>query len=134
MRERNPLAAWKASVPETAVVKAIRDGLTASGIPHYEIKARTPCPRCHQWPAQACEPGIPDLIGWIPRSLLAGIAGTSVPLFIEVKRPQGGIESQAQKQFVERAVTDGGIALFARSWECVSNVLKACGVRIPKGL
>lgn len=136
--------AWKDSVLEKSIVKVIRDGLNACRIPNYEVKARTPCAKCHLWTVAASEPGIPDLIGWIPAALLnlpvkPDENGTvprrfSRPLYIEVKRPKGGIEGEAQKQFLQRAIRDGGIAIFARDWDTVADTLRTAGVRIPKGL
>lgn len=137
--------AWKDSVLEKSIVRVIRDGLNACRIPNYEVKARTPCAKCHLWTVAASEPGIPDLIGWIPESLLnlpvkPDVAGSVIqrryarPLFIEVKRPKGGIEGEAQKQFMQRALAGGGIAMFARDWETVADMLRASGVRIPEGL
>jgi hypothetical protein len=140
--------AWKNSVLEKSIVKVIRDGLNACRIPNYEVKARAPCAKCHMFTVAASEPGIPDLIGWIPAGrciLKTTLSAESVkpvhwmnskaiPLFIEVKRPQGGIESEAQKQFVERVNKDVGIALFARDWDTVADALKAAGVKIPEEL
>lgn len=136
--------AWKDSVLEKAIVKVIRDGLNACRIPNYEVKARMPCAKCHLWTVAASEPGIPDLIGWIPESLLqlpvkpdaSGVLPRRYarPLFIEVKRPKGGVEGEAQKEFMRRAVAGGGLAIFARGWDEVADMLRASGVRIPEGL
>jgi hypothetical protein len=130
--------AWKDSVLEKAIVKVIRDGLTACRIPQYEVKARTPCAKCHLWTVAASEPGIPDLIGWIPAALNLKRSErhgpVAIPLFIEVKRPKGGIEGEAQKQFIERANRDGGVAMFARDWDTVAGTLRRVGIKIPEGL
>lgn len=127
---------WTNSILEKAIVKVIRDGLNACRIPNYEIKARTPCARCHLFTVAASEPGIPDLVGWIPANLMPMWPAhvRAVSLFVEVKRPKRGIESEAQKQFLERANRDGAIAIFARGWDECAGQLRAAGVKLPKGL
>ncbi len=125
---------WKNSILEESIVRVIRDGLNACRIPNYRVRERIPvCPRCHGFIGKPSEEGIADLVGWIPAALWTG-NGRSVPLFVEVKRPQGGIESEVQKQFLERANRDGGIGMFARDWDTVADTLRRAGVKIPQGL
>lgn len=121
------------TVLENSIVKVIRDALNACRIPNYRVRERiSVCPRCHHFIGQASEEGIPDLVCWVPARLTE--VRYSRPLFIEVKRPKGGVESEAQKQFTERAITDGGIAMFARDWDTVADTLRAAGVKIPEGI
>jgi hypothetical protein len=125
---------WTNKVLEKTIVKVIRDGLNACRIPNYRVRERICiCPRCHQFIGQPSEEGIADLVGWIPAFLWPG-EGRSVPLFIEVKRPKGGIEGEAQKQFLERAKRDGGIAMIARGWDEVADQLRGAGVKLPEGI
>ncbi len=58
-------------------------------------------------------PGIPDLIGFVPRKNTH-----AQPLFIEVKRP-GGRRRPEQEQFIADAKADGCCAFFAESWDDV---------------
>lgn len=140
---------WTNSILEETIVKVIRDGLNACRIPNYRVRERiSRCDKCHSFIGQGSEVGIPDLIGWIPARLMSwygklfewfrvnvlGREPHGIPLFIEVKRPKGGIESEAQKQFIERANRDGGIAMFARGWDEVAGQLRAAGVKVPEGL
>ncbi len=70
-------------------------------------------------------PGIPDLIGWAIRR--DWTPNTTVPLFIEVKRP-GGVRRPAQERWIAEAKADGCIAFFAESWEDVVRELKTFGL------
>jgi hypothetical protein len=131
---------WTNSILEETIVKVIRDGLNACRIPNYRVRERIPvCYKCHSFVGQGSECGIPDLLCWIPAGLMPPCPvreahARAVPLFIEVKRPKGGIESQCQKQFIERANRDGGIAIFARGWDECADQLREAGVKIPAGL
>lgn len=81
-------------------------------------------------------PGIPDLVGWIPKhGLKVTTEGQVVPaygtaLYIEVKRP-GGVRRPAQIRFIEEAVQGGCVAFFADSWECCLGELKKFGIDLP---
>lgn len=115
-------------------MKVIRDGLTAARIPNYRVRERIAvCPRCHGFVGKPSEAGLPDIMGWIPAHLLSG-KEHSVPLHIEVKRPKGSVEREAQKEFIERANRDGGIAMFARDWDSVVIRLHDIGAKIPDGI
>ena len=133
---------WRNSILEKTIVKSLMQGLIACRIPVFRINAPIPCSRCHRYSCEPNEAGIPDIVGFIPKrmvdtgdnpfGLLSPVPAT--PLFIEVKRPKGGVESEAQKAFIERARKDGAIAFFARGWdECADN-LRQAGVKIPEGL
>jgi hypothetical protein len=78
------------------------------------------------------EPGIPDLIGWVPDPAprhLPGPQGLAFPLFIEVKRP-GGARRAAQERFIEEARSGGCIAFFAESWTDVIRELYPFGIKL----
>jgi hypothetical protein len=128
--------AWKQTILEKAIVKVIRDGLVACRIPHWLILARVPCPKCKTWGAEPADRGIPDIAGIVPPNLF--LDQTPVwgrPLFIEVKRPQGGVESIEQQSFIEERRKAGAIAFFARGWDDVAENLTQAGVHIfPKDL
>ena len=81
------------------------------------------------------EPGIPDLIGWVPSALMRPINVDALPLFIEVKRPKGaghrgGVHRPAQIRFIEEAKADGCIAFFADSWEQCVQELEKYGIKV----
>jgi hypothetical protein len=83
--------------------------------------------------------GIPDLIGFIPGSVLpwnqnptaAARILWGLPLFIEVKRP-GGRRRFMQEQFIASAKEGGAIAFFAESWNDVIREFEILGI-ILKG-
>lgn len=82
------------------------------------------------------EPGIPDLVGWIPVQTMmmmqmGGDIRHSLPLFIEVKRP-GGARRIAQTRFIEDAKKDGCVAFFAESWTDVLRELYGIGIKISE--
>lgn len=140
---------WNNSILEETIVKVLMDGLTACRIPVFRVRERiSSCPKCHQFVGRPSEAGIPDLVGWIPpgvrnraimyapalNEVTTGDYSSALPLFIEVKRPKGGVESAVQREFLARARAGGAIAFFARGWdECVAE-LKAAGVKIPEGI
>lgn len=79
------------------------------------------------------EPGIPDLVGWIPSTILDAEVMPrttwSLPLFIEVKRP-GGARRPAQIRFIEEAKAGGCAAFFAESWTDVMRELYSFGIKL----
>jgi len=121
---------WNETVLEKAIVKVIRGGLVACRIPHWLILARLPCPKCGTWGATPPDPGIPDIAGIVPPNLLDTPSSWGRPLFIEVKRPRGGVEGEFQKRFIEDRRQQGAIAFFARGWDDVAENLTKAGVRI----
>lgn len=86
------------------------------------------------------EPGIPDLIGWLPNTMNCEIKFsptrrflTAVPLYIEVKRP-GGVRRPAQELFIADARKDGCVAFFAESWTDVLRELYEAGIKLSEGV
>jgi hypothetical protein len=79
------------------------------------------------------EPGIPDLVGYIPKIIHYGpisiTRDIAFPLYIEVKRP-GGARRPAQIRFIEEAKLAGCVAFFAESWFDVIRELYPYGVRL----
>lgn len=82
------------------------------------------------------EPGVPDLVGWLPRRLpvsaplsSAGTRTDPLPLYIEVKRP-GGRRSFFQERFISEAKEAGCAAFFAESWADVRRELAAFGLQL----
>lgn len=59
--------------------------------------------------------GAPDIIGYLPGGRF---------LAIEVKRPRGGVVSQAQDEWIERAMTAGCCAFVARSLDEVVEIME----------
>ena len=130
---------WRDSILEETVVKVLMDGLTACRIPVFRVRERIPrCHRCHQFVGRASQQGIPDLIGWIPhyqfRKSGVEVYAPARPLFVEVKRPKGGLESAVQKEFIDRARKGGAVAFFCRSWDECADQLRSAGVQLPEGL
>jgi VRR-NUC domain len=82
------------------------------------------------------EPGIPDLVGWLPRqqpeSAQPSSTGTRtdpLPLYIEVKRP-GGRRSFFQERFISEAKEAGCAAFFAECWADVVRELSTFGLKL----
>lgn len=132
----------KKKILEEAIVKVIMQGLVACRIPVYRVQHRLPfCFHCHKPSGMPGTLGIPDLIGWIPAEMQKAqeckVDGfihkplTGRALFIEVKRPVGGVASIEQRDFIQRAMGHGCIAFFARGWDDVADRLRAAGVKIP---
>ena len=130
---------WIDSTLEETIVKVLMDGLTACRIPIFRVRERiSKCPKCYGFVGQPSQAGVPDLVGWIPSTILDAEVMSrttySLPLFIECKRPIGGIESAVQKEFIDRARRGGAVAFFCRGWdECVAE-LRGFGVQLPEGI
>lgn len=80
------------------------------------------------------EPGIPDLMGWLPFAPNEGMRGVPqgnrpLPLYIEVKR-LGGVRRPAQERFIQEARAGGCAAFFAYSWADVVRELEKFGVSL----
>lgn len=117
---------------EEPVVKQILDGLRAHGFEAHRVKERiSVCWRCKGFIGQPGEKGIPDLIGWMPRNSNAE-RYSPIPLYIEVKRPKGGVKREEQIAFIERARAAGAIACFARSWDDVADEFKRHGIVVGR--
>jgi hypothetical protein len=116
---------------ESHVLKEIVDRLWLQAkIKVWQVRERIPG---HGVPST---PGIPDLIGWIPKGVMISYPDKlmepfekafATPLFIEVKRP-GGAHRLAQTQFIDEAVQGGCCAFFAESWQDVVSELASVGV------
>lgn len=108
---------------EEDVLQEIMQRLWYSGIPVFREKERIPrCPHCGLYVASAksaTDRGHPDLHGYIPARL--SVTGVAVPFYIEVKRPQGGVRSYEQEEFIRRAQAAGVLAFFANSWAVVKE-------------
>lgn len=91
--------------------------------------------------------GLPDLVGWIQRKqTIVGFVHFvhgkqfsertilfSLPLFIECKKPHGGVRRPAQIQFIEEARRDGCVAFFASSWDDVVKELdEQAGIKLKE--
>lgn len=127
---------WQRKVSEEDVLEEIVSRLWFQvKIKVWRVRERIPG-MCS--PKNLSTPGIPDLIGFIPRNTLRVSEWTNVtvehhglpaqPLFIEVKRP-GGARRPAQEAFIAEALAGGCCAFFAESWEDVVAELKKVGIR-----
>lgn len=123
---------WRNSILEKTIVKSLMDTLPLFKIRVMRINAPVPCARCHTFSTQPNVAGIPDIVGWVPPGMLCGGGPWGRPLFIEVKRPKGGRAEVEQKEFIERAKSEGAIAIFARGWDECAEQLRASGVKLPE--
>lgn len=118
---------WQPRINEEMVLREIVERLWWAKIPVYRIN----CPVGGK--VRPNEAGIPDLMGWIPSTILDAEVMPrttySKPLFIEVKRP-GGVRRPAQVRFIDGAKSDGCVAFFAESWDDVVKNFRLCGLEI----
>jgi len=68
-------------------------------------------------------PGSPDLVGHVIMTLPDG-RRIARALYVEVKRPGGGVLSPAQIAWLDRARADGALVVVARSLEDVLRALQ----------
>lgn len=135
---------WLKSQLEEPVVQAHLELFPLLGIQLWRERERVParktaCPACHKvFSVNVSAPsdgGHPDTHGYVPIKLLsernAPTVNWPVPLYIEMKRPVGGVEGVKQRDTIERINRDGGIAFFTRSIDETAEKLKARGVRWP---
>lgn len=131
---------WIDATLEKSIVKVLMDALPLIGIRAHLILARTPCKYCGKWSGTPPAIGIPDIGGRIPAKLFQGsitggpMAPWARPLYIEVKRPKGGVEGMEQSAFLESVRTDGGVAFFCRGLDECCEQLDAAGVIIPEAI
>jgi hypothetical protein len=125
---------WRNAILERTIVKSLMDTLPLFKIRVIRINAPIPCPRCKTFSTQPNVAGIPDIVGWVPPGVLSEGGPWGRPLFIEVKRPKGGREEIEQKEFIERAKSEGAIAIFARGWDECAEQLRANGVKLPEAV
>lgn len=117
---------------EEDVVQKIIALLWYSGIPVFRERERVPnCPSCGKFVSKPSEAGHPDLHGWLPSR--KNSSRTATPFYIECKRPDGGVETEVQKEFIRRARRDGVLAFFAHEWSDVWWNFWGIGVRLPEG-
>jgi hypothetical protein len=128
-------ATWIDHTLEKAVVKVLMDALPLIGIKVYRILERMPCTHCGKWSGTPPAKGIPDIGGSIPPRLMRGpMQLWARPLYIECKRPKGGVEGLEQSAFLQSVRDDGGIAFFSRGLDDCCAQLDAAGVIIPKAI
>jgi len=107
-----------ARVKESPVLKAVDEYLWAKQIPHYRINSgalKTPSGGFVKFGAK----GMSDYYA-------IGPAGISI--WIECKRPVGGVLSAAQKEFLDCINRNGGIGIVVNSIESLEQQLKEAGV------
>jgi hypothetical protein len=130
---------WADHTLEKSIVKVLMDALPLMGIKVHLTLSRMPCTKCHGWSGTPPAKGIPDIGGWIPAKLFQWTRGSGSdrwarPLYIECKRPKGGVEGLEQAAFLESVRKDGGVAFFCRGLdECCEN-LSVAGVIIPTAI
>jgi len=105
-------------VKENPVVNAVQKYLALKKIPHYRINSgamKTPRGGFIRFGAK----GMSDIYA-------IGPAGISI--WIECKRPVGGILSVPQKEFLDCINRNGGIGIVVNSIESLEKQLKEAGV------
>jgi hypothetical protein len=116
---------------EEHVVKEIMQRLWLSGVPIFRERERIhTCPHCHHFIAAPSDPGHPDLHGYVPSHLLGKKKAQAVPVYIEAKRPEGGVRSAVQEQFISDALSRGCIAGFATCWDEVNKLFVERGIKL----
>jgi hypothetical protein len=127
---------WIDSTLEKSIVKVLMDALPLCGIHVHLILSRMPCTHCGKWSGTPPAAGIPDIGGWIPSRLMSKCPPSyrAVPLYIEVKRPKGGVQGAEQTAFLESVRRDGGVAFFARGLDECCQKLSEAGVNIPEAI
>jgi hypothetical protein len=123
---------WIDHTLEKSIVKVLMDALPLIGIHAHLILARMPCTHCGKWSGTPPAKGIPDIGGLIPAKLFRGETPLwARPLYIECKRPRGGVEGIEQQDFIERVRREGGVAFFCRGLDECCEELDRAGVKIP---
>jgi hypothetical protein len=127
---------WEPVIYEEDVVQRVSVLLKYSGCVTVRIRERAKCPNCKSFTTQPSDPGIPDLIGYIPPAVWARHhpeeqgQSRGVPFFIEVKRPKTGRKRYAQVAFIDSVKADGVLAFFADGWDVVKAEFKRIGVTL----
>lgn len=118
---------WQPALTEEHVVLEIMQRIGFEGISIWRIN----CPVGGK--VRPNVPGIPDLIGYVSAvNGTTGIRQSTIPLYIEVKRP-GGARRPAQELFIAKAKADGCCAFFAESWSDCVKEFKAIGIELKTG-
>ncbi len=132
-------------IREEDVLQQIYKMLWYSGIPVMRERERIPKVKCKSCGAEVfvgkpSDAGHSDLHGLIPAAKLPPPFRSktpnayAMPFFIEVKRPDGGIHSAVQQEFIVRMISYGAMAFFAHSWQDVRNEFyKRVGILLPEG-
>jgi hypothetical protein len=103
---------------EASVLRAVDHWLTAKGIAHWRINSgalKTEGGRFVRFGAR----GMADIYA-------IGQEGKSI--WIECKRSEGGVVSDAQREFLECVAANGGIGIVVSSVESLERQLKGYGV------
>lgn len=126
MKKLSDRQLYERTLTEEDVVGQIRSFLELNGARVHRIVERIP------WGRKTSTPGIPDIIGWMPRGRSTGneinpFLGSAKSFYIEVKRP-GGKRRPAQTTWISDAVNDGVLAFFAESVDDVVNAFASHGI------
>jgi hypothetical protein len=118
---------YERKILEEDVVKEIMQRLGYAQIKVFRHRERIPIVngKFKRFAGGSSTPGIPDLFGWIKRSMTYGI-----PFYIEVKRPGDNRHRPAQTKFIEEAKADGVIAFFAESYLDVQKGFMEAGIEL----
>ena len=105
-------------VKEGDVKSAVLDWLTFNRIPHWRINSgalKTPRGRFIRFGAK----GMSDIYA---------IGKNGMSIWIETKRPRGGVVSAGQREFLDCINRNGGIGIVVNSIESLEQQLKEAGV------
>ena len=111
---RDPLYAIK----ENEVVKAVSHWLSLKRIPYWRINTGALKDR-HNRLVRFGSTGMSDIYA---------IGPNGISIWIECKRPRGGVVSAAQNEFLDRINRHGGIGIVVSSVESLEIQLKEAGV------
>ena len=106
------------TIKEADVLKAVDRWLTLKKIPHWRINSG----------ALKTERGRLVRFGAAGMSDFFAIGPEGRAIWIECKRPQGGVVSAAQKEFIDCINRHGGIGIVVNSIESLELQLKEAGV------
>jgi hypothetical protein len=106
------------TIKEADVLKAVDHWLTIKKIPHWRINSG----------ALKTDRGHLVRFGATGMSDFYAIGSDGKSIWIECKRPQGGVVSAAQKEFLERINYHGGIGIVVNSIESLELQLKEAGI------
>jgi hypothetical protein len=113
-KAENPLR----SVKEGPVIKAVDQYLSLKHIPHYRMNSG----------ALENKYGQPVKFGATGMSDFYAIGPAGISIWIECKRPVGGVVSEAQHEFLDCINRHGGIGIVVNSIESLEQQLKEAEV------